>query len=64
MRNARAATSLDSVIVAVERGGNHKWVYRQAGFGGWERMTDLIGNLSRLAPRLRPHLWGEEVPPL
>ena len=51
-------------ILAVERGGNHKWVYRQAGFGGWERMTDLIGNLSRLAPRLRPHLWGEEVPPL
>jgi Flp pilus assembly CpaF family ATPase len=51
-------------ILAVERGGNHKWVYRQAGFGGWERMTDMVGNLSRMAPRLRPHLWGDEVPPL
>ena len=51
-------------ILAVERGGNHKWVYRQAGFGGWERSTELIGNLSRLAPRIRPFLWTDEVPPL
>ncbi|MGP8162105.1 MAG: ATPase, T2SS/T4P/T4SS family [Candidatus Dormibacteria bacterium] len=51
-------------ILAVERGGNNKWIYRQAAFGGWERMTDLIGNLSRMAPRLRPHLWNDEVPPL
>jgi len=51
-------------ILAVERGGNYKWVYRQAGFGGWERKTERIGNLSRMAPRLRPHLWGDEVPPL
>lgn len=51
-------------ILAVERGGNNKWIYRQATFGGWERMTDLIGNLSRMAPRLRPHLWNDEVPPL
>jgi len=51
-------------VLAVERGGNHKWVYRQAGFGGWERMTELVGNLSRMAPRLRTQLWSEEVPPL
>jgi hypothetical protein len=51
-------------ILAVERGGNHKWVYRQASFGGWERMTELVGNLSRMAPRLRPYLWSDEVPPL
>ena len=49
-------------IVAVERGGNHKWVYRQADSGGLVRATDLIGNLGRLAPRLRAHLRGDEVP--
>jgi Flp pilus assembly CpaF family ATPase len=49
-------------IVAVERGGNHKWVYRQTESGGLLRATDLIGNLGRLAPRLRPHLYGDEVP--
>ena len=41
-------------VVAVERGGNHKWVYRQTESGGLMRGTDLIGNLGRLAPRLRP----------
>ncbi len=51
-------------ILAVERGGNHKWVYRQTGSGGWERMTELIGNLSRLSSRLRPRLWTDEVPAL
>jgi Flp pilus assembly CpaF family ATPase len=49
-------------IVAVERGGNHKWVYRQADSGGMVRATDLIGNLGRLAPRLRPYLNSEQVP--
>jgi pilus assembly protein CpaF len=49
-------------ILAVERGGNHKWVYRQTDSGGWERMTEMIGNLSRLAPRIKPYLWGDEVP--
>jgi Flp pilus assembly CpaF family ATPase len=49
-------------VLAVERGGNHKWVYRQTPLGGWERMTELIGNLSRLGPRLQPHLWGDEIP--
>ncbi len=49
-------------IVAVERGGNHKWVYRQVDSGGLVRATDLIGNLGRLAPRLREQLRGDEVP--
>lgn len=49
-------------ILAVERGGNHKWVYKQTDNGGWERMTELVGNLTRLAPRIRPHLWSEEIP--
>jgi Flp pilus assembly CpaF family ATPase len=49
-------------IVAVERGGNHKWVYRQTESGGLVRSTELIGNLGRLAPRLRAHLHGDEVP--
>jgi hypothetical protein len=49
-------------ILAVERGGNHKWVYRQTTVGGWERMTELVGNLSRLGPRLQPHLCSEEIP--
>ncbi|HYA00233.1 MAG TPA: ATPase, T2SS/T4P/T4SS family, partial [Candidatus Binatia bacterium] len=51
-------------ILTVERGGNHKWVYRQGLSGGWERMTERVGNLSRLSTRLRPHLWTDEVPPL
>jgi pilus assembly protein CpaF len=51
-------------ILTVERGGNHKWVYRQTATGGWERKTELIGNLSRMAVRLRPQLRGDEVPPL
>jgi pilus assembly protein CpaF len=49
-------------VLAVERGGNHKWVYRQTDAGGWERMTELVGNLPRLALRIRPHLWGDEIP--
>jgi Flp pilus assembly CpaF family ATPase len=49
-------------VLAVERGGNHKWVYRQTDIGGWERMTELVGNLPRLAPRIRPYLWGDEIP--
>ncbi len=50
-------------ILAIERGGNHKWIYRQREGGGWERKTDLVGNLGRLAPRVRPFLWGDEIPP-
>jgi pilus assembly protein CpaF len=49
-------------VVAVERGGNHKWVYRQAESGGLVRGTDLVGNLGRLAPRIRPYLRNNEVP--
>ncbi len=49
-------------VVAVERGGNHKWVYRQAESGGLVRGTDLVGNLGRLAPRILPHLAGGTVP--
>jgi Flp pilus assembly CpaF family ATPase len=49
-------------IVAVERGGNHKWVYRQADSGGLVRATEFIGDLGRLAPRLRAYLSGDEVP--
>jgi pilus assembly protein CpaF len=49
-------------VVAVERGGNHKWVYRQADSGGLVRGTDLVGNLGRLAPRIRAFLPNDEVP--
>lgn len=49
-------------VVAVERGGNHKWVYRQADSGGLVRGTDLIGNLGRLAPRIRAFLPTDEIP--
>ena len=49
-------------VVAVERGGNHKWVYRQTDSGGLIRGTDLIGNLGRLAPRIRAFLPSDEVP--
>lgn len=49
-------------VLTVERGGNHKWVYRQGPSGGWERMTERVGDLSRLAVRLRPHLLSDEVP--
>ncbi|MGA8015543.1 MAG: ATPase, T2SS/T4P/T4SS family [Candidatus Dormiibacterota bacterium] len=51
-------------VLTVERGGNHKWVYRQQAGGGWERLTQLVGDLNRLAPRLRAHLWTDEVPAL
>ncbi len=50
-------------VLAVERGGNHKWMYRQADAGGWQRMTELVGNLNRLGPRLRGHLLDGEIPP-
>ena len=49
-------------ILAVERGGNHKWVYRQSDAGGWQRMTQLVGNLNRLGPRLRGLFENDEVP--
>ncbi len=49
-------------VVAVERGGNHKWVYRQTESGGLARGTDLVGNLGRLAPRIRGYLQSDEVP--
>jgi pilus assembly protein CpaF len=49
-------------LLAVERGGNHKWVYRQSESGGIERVTELVGNLSRLAPRLRGKLAFDRVP--
>lgn len=50
-------------ILAVERGGNHKWIYRQADGLGWQRMTELVGNLHRLGPRLRRQLPTDEIPP-
>ena len=50
-------------VLAVERGGNHKWIYRQTDAGGWQRMTELAGNLNRLGPRLREHLIDGEIPP-
>ena len=49
-------------ILAVERGGNHRWVYRQTENGGWLRMTELVGNLNRLGPRLLPRLLNAEIP--
>jgi pilus assembly protein CpaF len=49
-------------VVAVERGGNHKWVYRQTDSGGLVRGTDLVGNLGRLAARIRPYLRSDEIP--
>ncbi|MBV8301486.1 MAG: CpaF family protein [Candidatus Dormibacteraeota bacterium] len=51
-------------VLAVERGGNHKWVYRQADSGSLRRMTDAVANLGRLAPRVRPHLPDDQVPAL
>jgi len=49
-------------ILAVERGGNHKWVYRQAESGGLRRSTDVVANLGRLASRVRPYLSDGEIP--
>jgi len=49
-------------VLAVERGGNHKWIYRQTDGGGWQRMTEMVGNLNRLGQRLRTHLRSEEIP--
>ena len=49
-------------VLAVERGGNHKWIYRQADSGGWQRMTELVGNLNRLGPRLRGRFADDEIP--
>jgi Flp pilus assembly CpaF family ATPase len=49
-------------ILAVERGGNHKWVYRQTDGGGWHRMTERVGDLNRLSSRLRSHLDNDEIP--
>jgi Flp pilus assembly CpaF family ATPase len=50
-------------VLAVERGGNHRWVYRQSEAGELQRATDLIGNLGRLAARLAAHLPDGEIPP-
>jgi Flp pilus assembly CpaF family ATPase len=49
-------------VLAVERGGNHKWIYRQTDSGGIERTTELVGNLGRLGPRVRPHLESDRIP--
>jgi Flp pilus assembly CpaF family ATPase len=49
-------------VLAVERGGNHKWIYRQTDSGGWQRMTDVVGNLQRLGVRLRRRLPDDEIP--
>jgi pilus assembly protein CpaF len=49
-------------VLALERGGNHKWIYRQTERGGWSRMTEMVGDLTRLAPRIRPHLSSDVVP--
>jgi Flp pilus assembly CpaF family ATPase len=49
-------------VLAVERGGNHKWVYRQADSGGWTRMTEHRADLHRLGSRLRPFLASDEIP--
>lgn len=49
-------------VLAVERGGNHKWVYRQVEGGSLQRTTDLVGNLDRLAPRIRHLLRSDAVP--
>jgi Flp pilus assembly CpaF family ATPase len=49
-------------VLAVERGGNHKWIYRQTDGGGWQRMTEMVGNLNRLGQRLRTHLHSDEIP--
>ena len=49
-------------ILAVERGGNHKWIYRQVANGGSQRMTELVGNLNQLGPRLRGRFRDDEIP--
>lgn len=49
-------------VLAVERGGNHKWVYRQGESGSLQRVTDLVGNLDRLAPKIRNLLPSDVVP--
>jgi hypothetical protein len=49
-------------VLAVEDGGNHKWVYRQAENGGMLRCTDLVGDLGRLGDRLRWWIDADEVP--
>jgi Flp pilus assembly CpaF family ATPase len=49
-------------VLAVERGGNHKWIYRQVDSGGWQRMTELVGNLNRLGSRLRDRFPDDEIP--
>ena len=49
-------------VLAVERGGNHKWIYRQGDGGGLLRRTEHVADLNRLAPRLRIELVDGEVP--
>ncbi|MHB8718873.1 MAG: ATPase, T2SS/T4P/T4SS family [Candidatus Dormibacteria bacterium] len=50
-------------ILAVERGGNHRWIYRQADGGGLTRRTEHVADLHRLGPRLRHAFADGEVPP-
>jgi Flp pilus assembly CpaF family ATPase len=49
-------------VLAVERGGNHKWIYRQTDGGGWRRLTELVGNLNRVGPRMGTSLHSDEIP--
>jgi len=49
-------------VLAVERGGNHRWLYRQGESGELQRATDLVGNLGRLASKLSPHFADGEIP--
>ena len=49
-------------VLAVERGGNHKWLYRQGEGGGLVRRTERVADLHRLGPRLRHQLVDEELP--
>jgi hypothetical protein len=49
-------------VLAVERGGNHRWVYRQTEAGGVRRVTHAVDDLGRLSVRVRTHLPDAEVP--
>jgi len=49
-------------VLAVERGGNHRWVYRQGEAGALQRRTTLVGDLGRLGARVRYHLASDEIP--
>ena len=49
-------------VMAVERGGNHRWIYRQTDTGALDRKTELIGDLGRLANRIHRQFASEYVP--